>query len=1223
MHIVSITVSGFKSYRDATVAGPFCPGHNVIVGRNGSGKSNFFDAVRFLLSDTFSHLRGEERVGLLHEGAGASVLSAYVEVVFDNSDGRFPIDKEAVSLRRMVGLQKDEYALDRKNVSRTEVFNLLESVGFSRSNPYYIVQQGKVAALCAMTDKNRLDLLKEVAGTRVYDERRDESLRIMDETDTKRGKIAEVLSYIESRLSELEAEKEELKRFQELDRERRALEYAVYSKEIEDAKAGLEKISIIRHEQKTSGQNSHVQLDALNETISRVEQELRSRSIELSSVQDERTGMLESRRAQNALIAKLNVDLAEARNAMSAANETVETARQELHGVEQAIESRRRDLQPLQHEYDKSVEAELSLRNEHVETDTVVLSLRVKADRVNQFKTIQDRNVYLAGEIEQVRNTREQSNKSLEKARSDISRLENSLSAHEENISAKQDEVGDTEKHLLGLESELAELRRKRDSVHAERHEKWRKDSEMDRKLNALMGNLKRLEANKRAAFGSVTYHAIETVMEASRSQPGVLGASRVFGPLVDLIDVDAKFTTAADVTAGSALTHVVVDTDATAARLVGVLQGRRAGRVTFIPLNRLGPTGKRVPQATADSLPLVSKIKCDGAFAPAVHQVFGRTLVTRSVEVATQLSREQGVDCVTLEGDQVNKQGALTGGFIDLSKSKIDAAREFRLRQEELKIAQSQASTAHADAAQADGDLSKLLGEIQQKDALYRSALSKTQRLQSQVEQIRRYKRLDEGNLLKARSRSNTLEESIAASEKRLEELEDEISSKNIGGLAPAEESRLQDLEERLEKSGEALSAAVAERAKLETAVNEIRSELDSHLERRKAELKDVVDKHTASKSLREAMGASHESSFVDSFTSKDAAMLTDLENSLQDASTKLSSCESALLDTEKKISDLEQLVADLSNDLGNSKNERARLTKAVEDTRSKVEALFSQKAMLNEKKSDAEQKIRELGSLPSDFEKYKSTSEEALLKKLKQVTSSLKDYSHVNKKALDQYISFTEQRATLQERRDELESGATAIRQLIDSLDRRKDEDIMRTFKGVSKYFAEVFAELVPGGRASLIMLRSNDIEDDGGSIGTTAEARTDKIVYRGVAIKVAFASNGEVYLLQQLSGGQKSIVAMALIFAIQRLDPAPFYLFDEVDANLDATHREAVANLIRRQANNNTQFITTTFRPELVNAAHKWFGVTHRNKVSAVQEVSCDVALTFINKDDNPGR
>ena len=168
----------------------------MIVGRNGSGKSNFFAAIRFVLSDAYSQMGREERQALLHEGSGSAVMSAYVEIIFDNSDDRFPTGKEELILRRTIGLKKDEYSLDRKNATKTDVMNLLESAGFSRSNPYYIVPQGRVTALTNMKDAERLNLLKEVAGTQVYEARRTESLKIMTETNNKRQKIDELLDYI-------------------------------------------------------------------------------------------------------------------------------------------------------------------------------------------------------------------------------------------------------------------------------------------------------------------------------------------------------------------------------------------------------------------------------------------------------------------------------------------------------------------------------------------------------------------------------------------------------------------------------------------------------------------------------------------------------------------------------------------------------------------------------------------------------------------------------------------------------------------------------------------------------------------------------------------------------------------------------------------------------------------------------------------------------------------
>jgi ABC-type glutathione transport system ATPase component len=178
------------------------------------------------------------------------------------------------------------------------------------------------------------------------------------------------------------------------------------------------------------------------------------------------------------------------------------------------------------------------------------------------------------------------------------------------------------------------------------------------------------------------------------------------------------------------------------------------------------------------------------------------------------------------------------------------------------------------------------------------------------------------------------------------------------------------------------------------------------------------------------------------------------------------------------------------------------------------------------------------------------------------------------VNKKALDQYVTFTEQRTQLAQRKEELDTGEESIKELIAVLDQRKDEAIERTFKGVAKHFSEVFEDLVPGGKASLVMLVKKDAQGHEQEEG--ARIRT----YSGVAIRVAFTHGEETRMIQQLSGGQKSLVALAFIFAIQRCDRAPFYLFDEIDSALDPTHRAAVARLVEREAKS-CQIIAVTFR------------------------------------------
>jgi structural maintenance of chromosome 3 (chondroitin sulfate proteoglycan 6) len=270
---------------------------------------------------------------------------------------------------------------------------------------------------------------------------------------------------------------------------------------------------------------------------------------------------------------------------------------------------------------------------------------------------------------------------------------------------------------------------------------------------------------------------------------------------------------------------------------------------------------------------------------------------------------------------------------------------------------------------------------------------------------------------------------------------------------------------------------------------------------------------------------------------------------------------------------------------------------------------------------------KIQQLGSLPAaELDEYASDNVKELMKKLHKVNQELTKYSHVNKKALDQYVNFSEQREGLLERKNECDTAASSIEELIVALDRQKEEAILRTFKGVSKHFSEVFQELVPQGKGQLIMRTSADAGDDDddededtqASKASSLSAAPRVQEFEGVQVRVSFTPSGEVYLMSQLSGGQKALVALSMIFAIQRCDPAPFYLFDELDQALDSTYRAAVAAMIQRQANaegSRTQFITTTFRPELVNVASKCYGISLQNKNSNIHALTKGDALSFV--------
>lgn len=235
--------------------------------------------------------------------------------------------------------------------------------------------------------------------------------------------------------------------------------------------------------------------------------------------------------------------------------------------------------------------------------------------------------------------------------------------------------------------------------------------------------------------------------------------------------------------------------------------------------------------------------------------------------------------------------------------------------------------------------------------------------------------------------------------------------------------------------------------------------------------------------------------------------------------------------------------------------------------------------------------------------------------MKRLHKVNEVLKKYTHVNKKAFEQYNNFTKQRENLTERRVELDNSQKSIRELIEVLDQRKDEAIERTFKQVSREFASIFERLVPAGRGRLIIQRRSDRQARDENDESADEDRDAVENYTGVGIAVSFNSkHDEQQRIQQLSGGQKSLCALALVFAIQQCDPAPFYLFDEIDANLDAQYRTAVAALLQ-DISQTGQFICTTFRPEMVLVAEKCYGVSYNNRTSRIDVVDRDTALDFV--------
>ncbi|KAK9764937.1 Structural maintenance of chromosomes protein 3 [Basidiobolus ranarum] len=1192
MHIKQIIIQGFKSYKDQTVIEPFSSRHNVIVGRNGSGKSNFFAAIRFVLSDAYTNMGREERQALLHEGTGPATMSAYVEIIFDNTDNRFPTGREEVVLRRTIGLKKDEYSLDKKSASKSDVMNLLESAGFSRSNPYYIVPQGRVTSLTHAKDNERLQLLKEVAGTRVYENRRQESLKIMEETDLKRRKIDELLAYIEERLAELEEEKEELRNYQELDRERRCLEYTIYQREQNEIGEALEEIEEDRKREVLGSNQKREKYNQRELEISEAESSIRELQQKIDLLSLEKQQLLEDKQEQVKILANIEMTVSDLEGDLSSDAGLQQRLSQELERITRSINDKEQELSRVTPEYESAVRRETELKEGLENGELQLQSLYAKQGRSTQFSSKAQRDRWLKKEISDIQSTFSVQTAQMSDLESEIQSLIERKASIENECRAIRERLDQRKLNLDTHSSEINQLKVQRDEQTDKRKELWREDAKFDSVVSNCREELRRNERTLTSAMDKNTSSGLQAIKRIADK----LNLSGVYGPLYELFDVDDTFRTAVEVTAGGSLFHVVVDTDDTATKVLEALNRERVGRVTFMPLNRLKPHVPRYPESN-DAIPMIQKLTFDNRFLKAIQQVFGKAIICPNLEVASKYSRSHNLNAITLEGDRVDRKGALTGGYHDTRRSRLETIKTIKSLKMKFESDESRAIEVKNDIAKMDQNITQILSKIQLSEAKRRQLQDSREPLQ--LELISKNK--EESNIKEALDQKqkafHNLQSSVRALNSQLETYQAELGTTLSTRLSVEEQRSLESLAKLTKQLREDLIRAASSRTDLETRRNILESELNVNLRRRHSEL----------------------SVKIESMVGGDSDQLLDTKRQqLISTRRNISEVTSRLEEIEKELDDLISETRELGGKLENSKSEQLEHARSIQRQQKNVEKYLSKRTLLLQKKEECTKNIRELGVLPEEaFEKYQETGSQKLLKKLHKVNEGLKKYAHVNKKAFEQYNNFTKQRDALIKRKDELDTSANAIQDLIDVLDQRKDEAIERTFKQVAKYFAEIFEKLVPLGRGELIL--EQRIEREQGD-DEDEEADRGGIIdnYTGVAIKVSFNSKTDEGLrMQQLSGGQKSLVALGLIFAIQQCDPAPFYLFDEIDANLDAVYRTAVASMIH-ELSETGQFITTTFRPEMLANSDKFYGVTFTNKVSRVNCITKEDALNFVEQE-----
>eukprot|EP00794_Sanderia_malayensis_P005549 gene5549-6234_t len=476
------------------------------------------------------------------------------------------------------------------------------------------------------------------------------------------------------------------------------------------------------------------------------------------------------------------------------------------------------------------------------------------------------------------------------------------------------------------------------------------------------------------------------------------------------------------------------------------------------------------------------------------------------------------------------------------------------------------------------------------------------------QREDIRHLSQEKEGLEQSMQAKSNVLaklQTDLTGYKNSVNSLNEELGTELMTQLTLEDQREVEKLNDEVIRVQEKLKEAFSKRTELEGHKESLETQLRTNLLKKREELIVNIDEVTTADRQWQLEAKNEE--------------LTRCNRSLEDVNHR-----AQVLDT--RLGQIKDSLSKLHASLENWKTkEKDKLEEAQDDSK-RMEKVANKRSLLNKKKEECMKKIRDLGSLPSDaFKKYRVLHTKQLWKRLEKCNEDLKKYSHVNKKALDQFVTFSEEKERLTKKKGELDKAHESIENLLEVLEQRKHEAILFTFKQVSHYFSEIFKQLVPSGKATLIMKTSAaDSQDEEDSVGSSQRSAASERSMRpideftGISIKISFTGkNAETLEMNQLSGGQKTLVALTMIFAIQKCDPAPFYLFDEIDQALDPQYRSAVANMINRLSEN-AQFITTTFRPELLEAANKFYGVLFKNKVSHILSITKEKAKDFVEDD-----
>ena len=1151
MYISKIEIDNFKSFANKTEI-PFLEGFTTVSGPNGSGKSNIIDSILFALGlSTSRTLRAEKLFHLINTHNNRK--DASVKVSFAKNDGSEPFSVTRKIKKSSNGYVSSYYFNDKVS-TLTDIHDELSKYNIS-PGCYNVMMQGDVTNIINISATERRKIIDEIAGVADFDRRIEQAKKELEIVEERVGKSNIILGEVDVRLLQLEEEKQHALKYQKLREEKHQLESKLHIVRYFEIKNAFERLhESILHANKEKKEEEN-RLTELNSRLTEAHSKLKDLSEVIKSKgEDEQIEVKKQIETLKGIISRKKDSMA--------FNE--KQIKDNAHGIESA----HRNIQELK---DKIDDSNLKISNKNDEINVIEENIKTEKEHLQRI-------------LSEVSGINKTTNEHIEKRNALRKLLENKKDEENavlkekltlgEKVSRFSRDIEDSKQKIIEVETLKIESVEKKNILETQTTEleKELKDYEIVQKnnlynldkikneitdstynINTAYRKIAQMEANKRAAEDAGFGRAIDTVLKAD--------IEGVHDILAKLGKVDDDYSTALEIAMGGRMRNIVVDDDETASIAIEILKSSRAGRATFLPLNKMKPRpwGMKTTKEPGIIDFAINLVEFDSIYEPAFNYALGETLIVEDMNAARRLIGKYRM--VTLDGALLEKSGAMTGGEAQKSGLKFAQSEDDELAKFKERFEKLQDKAVNLERQKQETE--KKLDEVRRD---YSNALTESNRKKMELENLLKNLNEADATIVLKQVHIENMTPELENLKKELEEVTLKLNSfsQEIEKLA----KEIEIIEQILPK--DELSKLNEQTEGIELEIKRYESKLANCQNDIKAVIMQI-DFHKLTISTQEDKIAR---------TTEENIKLTGEKDVLA----------TEIVSTEENTKELEEKIREISLELSELQSERDKFHSDVLNLETnknglqlKIERLIAQveafKVSRKEKQPELDAIREELIKQGFEIAQLSPTSVslEEVHKNISKLQKRMEEMEPVNMKALTEYDEVKFRKDELKNKIDTLTSEKEQIIERMNGYEDLKIKSFNETYENVNNNFEGIFAQLSDGTGKIVLENEENPLLG-----GLTIEAQPrDKKMQR----------------LESMSGGEKSLTALAFVFAIQRYLPAPFYAFDEVDMHLDGINAERLAQLIKSQSSN-TQFVVVSLRKPMIEAADRTIGVTQKN-------------------------